>query len=624
MAEERERWGTRIGLILAAAGNAIGIGNLLRFPSQAAQNGGGAFMIPYVVCLLVFGLPMMWIAWTIGRYGGRFGHTSLPGIFDRLWKNRVAKYLGVLGLALPMIFCLYYTYIEAWCLAYSYFSLTGEYVSTAGRTVELPVFYNEFLGNATSHTYFSGLSTAFIFLVITLGMNVWVLARGVSRGIELLAKIAIPLLVLFCIMLSVRVLTMDPVQGSASDGLSFLWSPDFSALSKPGVWMAAAGQIFFTLSIGFGSLECYASYVREKEDVALAGLTTAATNEFVEVIFGSMIAIPAAAIFFGPAMIGEIAASGGFAIGMISMPEILRSIPGVHFFGTIWFLLLFFAAFTSSVGVCQPIMAFLQDEAKLKRGSAAAVVGLVWFLGSIPVIFFYKYGLFDEFDYWAGTVGLVVMALIEVLIFVLAFGLKKGWDELHEGALIRVPRFFKFVIKYVTPVALAFIFVMWVRDRVVTPDISRETAILWNVAERATYEGDFKKDTPASESPEGKEFAQMESSVREAIRTAGRDLSAWADVDLGSDGSIQVTSFSADPRLEKVFGAEQLQHWLQLQKYRYELKGSMQATSIAINLEGVDRKPYLSLARVIIAVFVLAFAVFIGVVWKQKEKEAVA
>ncbi|MBI4548800.1 MAG: sodium-dependent transporter [Ignavibacteriae bacterium] len=613
MTEQKERWGTRIGLILAAAGNAIGIGNLLRFPAQAGQNGGGAFMIPYVVSLLLFGLPLMWIAWTIGRYGGRLGHSSLPGMFDKMWNRPIGKYLGVLGLGLPMVFCLYYTYIEAWCLAYAYFSSTGQYISTPGSSVDLAVFYNEFLGNATSHSYFPSVYTALFFLIITILLNVWVLARGIVKGIELLAKIAIPLLVLFCIILVVRVLTLGTIEGSAWDGLAFLWTPDFSALANPNVWIAAAGQIFFTLSIGFGSLECYASYVREKEDIALAATTTAATNEFVEVIFGSMIAIPAAAIFFGSSQVQSIAQSGTFAIGMISMPEILRSFPGIQFFGTIWFLLLFFAAFTSSVAVCQPVMAFLQDEAKLKRGVAAAIVGLIWVLGTIPVIFFFKYGVFDEFDFWAGTIGLVVLAIVEVILFSWIFGLNKGWEELHVGALMRVPNFFKFIMKYVTPFALLAIFIGWASQARLTPN----PRILWNVADRSNYSGKFQMDPPNDE------VHQIQQSIYDEVNSANRDLTAWAEVNLQSDGNLQVTSYSADPHLEKVFDKSRFERWLKLQNFRYEVRENngpprMQAAQITIGLEALDRSPYIWLARIIIIGFFVVFFSMVAVIWKSR------
>jgi SNF family Na+-dependent transporter len=125
----QEQWGTRIGLVMAMAGNAVGLGNFLRFPVQAAQNGGGTFMIPYFVSFILLGIPMMWIEWGVGRYGGTFGHGSVPGMFDVLTdrKRKWAKYVGVLGVVMPLVVFIYYTYIVAWMLAFSVFSLTGDY-----------------------------------------------------------------------------------------------------------------------------------------------------------------------------------------------------------------------------------------------------------------------------------------------------------------------------------------------------------------------------------------------------------------------------------------------------------------------------------------------------------------
>ncbi len=123
----REQWGSRIGLILAVAGNAVGLGNFLRFPVQAAQNGGGSFMIPYFIFFLLLGIPLMWIEWGIGRYGGKYNHGSTPGMFDVLWKNSIAKYIGALGLIISMIIMIYYTYIESWTLAFSFFSVNQTY-----------------------------------------------------------------------------------------------------------------------------------------------------------------------------------------------------------------------------------------------------------------------------------------------------------------------------------------------------------------------------------------------------------------------------------------------------------------------------------------------------------------
>jgi len=124
---KRERWGTGIGLILAMAGNAVGLGNFLRFPVQAAQNGGGAFMIPYFAALFLLGIPLMWVEWAVGRYGGKFGHGSAPGMFDAMWKAPISKYLGALGLFISTVIMVYYTYIESWTLAFSFFSITKAY-----------------------------------------------------------------------------------------------------------------------------------------------------------------------------------------------------------------------------------------------------------------------------------------------------------------------------------------------------------------------------------------------------------------------------------------------------------------------------------------------------------------
>lgn len=614
----REQWKSRWGLILAAAGNAVGIGNLLRFPGQAAQNGGGAFILPYLISLVVFGLPMMWIAWTLGRFGARHGHGTLPGIFDKLTTWRGAKYLGALGVAGPLIFCFYYTHLEAWCFAYAWFSVTGAY-----DTAHLPTFLREFQGVLSSGNYFSSANTAMVFLIICVLMNVWVLYRGVSAGIELLAKIAMPLLLVFCVLMVVRIFTLPDAKGSVIDGLAFMWNPDFSALAKPGVWLAAAGQIFFTLSIGFGALEAYASYLKPDDDVAVTGLTTASTNEFVEIIFGSMIAIPAAAVFFGAAAIPDVASSGTFDIGMVSMPEILRATHSTQIFGTIWFLLLFFAAFTSSVAICQPVMAFLQDEAKLHRGTSAALIGVFWLLGSVPVVYFLRYGFLDELDFWAGTLGLVLVSAIEVVLFAWVFGIDKGWKELHRGALMTVPSVFRFITRFVTPVALMLILAGWVYGDVIqggklTPKPSYISAEL----ERAKYPGDFSKKNPAADSAEAREVGMIKSAFLAAVDGAGRDLKAWAEVQVDESGGLTVTKLEGDPVFTAALPRKSLERMLALEGYHYEVKGQKTATTVTMVIEGLYTRPYIWLARGIILGLIGMVGMIIAVVWRQRAAEA--
>lgn len=454
----REHWATRFGLILAAAGNAIGIGNFLRFPSLAARMGGGAFIVPYIVSLLLFGIPLMWLVWWIGRYGGRYGHGSTPGMFDRLLPRcRLAKYLGVFGVAFPLIFCIYYTYAESWMLGYAWLSLTGGY--RADEVTDYAVLLNEYTGELRTGNYFRSLALPLIAFGLTFGANLYVLYRGLSQGIEAMAKIAMPLLLLFAAVLAVRVLTLPPQEGTVTQGLAYVWVPDFSRLGDFSIWLAAAGQIFFTLSIGFGSLECYASYLREKEDVVLSGLTTASANEFAEVFFGSVIAIPATAVFLGAAAVPEVA--GTFSIGMVAMPQVLLKLEPTWLFGTVWFLLLFLAAFMSSVAVAQPVMAFFQDELGWSRGKSAAVLGAAWLAGTLMLLWGMPYGMFEQFDFWAGTIALVVFALIEVILVGWIAGIDTFWEDVHVGAELRIPRVFRFVLKYVTPVCLLGILVGW-------------------------------------------------------------------------------------------------------------------------------------------------------------------
>lgn len=467
MAEaQREQWGSRIGLILAMAGNAVGLGNFLRFPRQAVENGGGTFMIPYFIALLLVGIPLMWIEWGVGRYGGLRGHGSTPGMFDALWKNPISKYLGVLGLFMPVVVLIYYCYIESWTMAWTFFSLTGQ-----TQTLDQPgmaAFFRSYvdLENGTVH----GFWLPFVFFAITIAINFWVVSRGLTAGIERLAKIGMPILFVFAAVLVVRVLTLDPVtvtregvtttQGPL-DGLRFMFTPDWKALANPRVWLAATGQIFFTLSVGMGSLVAYASYLKKKDDLTLSGIATSATNETAEVVLGGSLAIPAVVTFFGVAGAVAIAKGGSFDLGFIAMPLVFNQLPGGPIVtaaaGVMWFGLLFFAGITSSVSMATPALAFIEENFGWTRKRSAWTLAAVATLLGILHIVFNTRGFLDEWDYWAGTFGLVVLALVETIIFVWVFGPTNAWNELHEGAAWRIPRFYKGIITFVTP---AFLIVM--------------------------------------------------------------------------------------------------------------------------------------------------------------------
>ncbi len=456
-----ENWGSRIGLILAMAGNAVGLGNFLRFPSQAANNGGGSFMIAYFTAFLLLGIPLMWVEWGIGRNAGRYRKGHVPGMFAALWKHPAAKYLGVIGLTVPLVVMIYYTYIESWTLAFTVFSATSDYFGN--NTQEAMVGYlqsYQMIGDDSVH----GMWKPFVFFFITLVINIWVVSRGISAGIEKLARIGMPILFFFAAILAVVILTMDPLTPggpSPADGLNFIFNPDFSQLSRPGLWLAAAGQIFFTLSVGMGTLQAYASYLTKKDDLVLSGLATAATNETAEVVLGGSIAIPAAVVFFGVAGAMQVASSGSFNIGFATMPVVFQQLPLGNVLGVMWFGLLFFAGITSSVAMATPIVAFFREEFGIRRETVAWGLGGVVMIFGLLQIFWLQYGMLDEWDYWAGTFGLVLFASIEVVLFMWVFKPERAWESLHQGADIRLPRIFKFVMTYITPLYLFTILVWW-------------------------------------------------------------------------------------------------------------------------------------------------------------------
>lgn len=455
-----EAWGSRIGLILAMAGNAVGLGNFLRFPGQAAANGGGSFMIAYFIAFLLLGIPLMWIEWGIGRRGGRYRKGHVPGMFATLWKHPAAKYLGVIGLVIPFVVLCYYTILMSWTLAYTWFSATGAYWGLTSQ--------EEMAGFLTSYQLISDGSThefwvPFLFFFLSIGPTIYVLSRGISGGIEKLAKIGMPVLFVFAIILAVRVLTLGPGENGVSplQGLEFIYKPDLSGLTNANVWLAAAGQIFFTLSVGMGTLQTYASYLSTKDDIALSGVATAITNETAEVVLGGSIAIPAAVAFFGVAGAMTVAQSGSFNLGFVAMPVVFQQMPFGQMFGAMWFALLYFAGITSSVAMATPIVAFFREEFGYRRETVAYAVGAIGVAFGVLTMLLFESGFLWEWDYWAGTFGLAVMATFEVILFMWVFKPENAWRSIHLGSDIRLPSVFRFIMTYVTPLFLLIILGWW-------------------------------------------------------------------------------------------------------------------------------------------------------------------
>ncbi len=456
-AHTTEQWATRIGVILAVAGSAVGLGNFLRFPGQAAQNGGGAFMLPYFVSLLLLGIPLCWAEWVMGRYGGTRGFNSAPGIYSVIWPNRLAKYFGALALLIPLVIYMYYVLIETWCLGYAYDYLAGN-LQLGSDPAAYQQHFSEFIGkHADGFIYEGGNNTLVSLLIFVFALNFIFIYRGVARGIESFCKWAMPLMAVCALFVLARVLTLPETSGrSVIDGLGSMWDPKAEFLTKPSTWLAASGQIFFSLSVGFGIIINYASYVRRDDDIALSGLTASSMNEFFEVCLGGLITLPAAFIFLGAAA----TAQGTYDLGFNSLPNVFALMPGGRFFGFLWFFMLFLAAITSSLSMLQPVIAFMEEGLGLRRHASATLLGLVTAFGTAFVVYFSKdRAALDAFDFWAGTMFIFILAMVQAILYGWAFGINRGEEELHRGAHIRVPHFVQWVLKYVTPLYLLAIIV---------------------------------------------------------------------------------------------------------------------------------------------------------------------
>ncbi|MCA9238065.1 MAG: sodium-dependent transporter [Planctomycetales bacterium] len=468
-----EQWASRIGVILAVAGSAVGLGNFLRFPGNAAQNGAGAFMIPYFVSLLVLGIPLCWAEWTMGRFGGRKGFNSAPGVFSVIWPHPAAKYFGAIALLIPLVIYMYYVLIEAWCLGYAINYLTGDLLKGSD-----PKAYNSFFGD------FVGAGSDGALLKAGNRQWLWVLGgvfvlnfvliyRGVSKGIEAFCKVAMPVMAVLALIVLVRVLTLGEHDGrSVLDGLGYMWNPDFEKLKNPQTWLAASGQIFFSLSVGFGIIVNYASYLKDEDDVVLSGLTSSSMNEFFEVCLGGLITIPAAFIFLGALDPGTLDSS--FALGFKALPNVFGGMWGGRVIGFMWFFMLFVAAITSSVSMLQPVIAFFEEGFGLKRHASAAILGLISAMGCGFVVWFSKdLMVLDTFDFWVGSVLIFLLALVQSILYGWIFGIKRGEEESNIGAHLHIPRFVQLMLKYVVPVYLLVIFTAFCWNNVMSHDIAK-------------------------------------------------------------------------------------------------------------------------------------------------------
>ncbi len=476
----RETWGTRIGVILAVTGSAVGLGNFLRFPGLAAEYEGGAFMIPYFVALIVLGLPLAWGEWAMGRFGGRHGYNSSPGIYRAICGHKAAAYFGVLGMIVPVAIYMYYVLIESWCLGYAWYYATGVMRNigiTARENMEAGLvnnepyvdLFNRFVGEADHGAAFSG--PAIVFLAICFVLNFVLIYRGLSRGIERFCLVAMPALIVCALLVLLRVMTLPGIL----DGLGFMWNLRteekgfLEALENADMWLAATSQIFFSLSVGFGIIITYSSYLKADDDIALSSLTSASGNEFCEVALGGMITIPAAFIFLGAVAVTDAAKGSPYDLGFITLPMVFESMPLGYSVGFLFFFLLFLAAVTSSLSMLQPAIALLEEGLGLNRKASVSFLGFITLCGAMFALYFSKGRVaLGTMDNWVGTFFIFLLAMFQTVMFGWILGPRRGVEELRRGAEIHVPAIVGWNLRYIAPVYLGVVFVAFIYKQIVT------------------------------------------------------------------------------------------------------------------------------------------------------------
>ncbi|NED94548.1 sodium-dependent transporter [Phytoactinopolyspora alkaliphila] len=449
MVREREQWATRAGFILAAVGSAIGLGNIWRFPYVAYEHGGGAFLLPYLIALLTAGIPLLIMEYTIGRRA----KGSPPLAFRAL--SRRAEPIGWWQVAICFVIATYYAVIIAWAVRYTGFSIGQQW----GDDPEA-YLYGEVLQTADEpgfvSSYVSGVAWPLIGIwVVTLG----VLAFGVRRGIERANKIFIPLLAILFLVLVVQALTLD----GAADGLDAFFSPDWSAITDGSVWVAAYGQIFFSLSVGFGIMVTYASYLHRRADLTGSALVAGFANSSFEILAG--IGVFAAIGFMASTAglgVGEVLEEGGIGLAFVAFPQIISSLPAAgDLFGLLFFGSLVIAGLSSLISIVQVVISAVQDRTGMPRVPAVLVVG-----GGIAVVSIVLFptgeGIYilDAADHFVNQYGIAMAALVAVVVVAwMLRALPTLQVHADETSAIKVGRLWLFTLGVITPVVLGLM--MW-------------------------------------------------------------------------------------------------------------------------------------------------------------------
>lgn len=445
--QPREQWGSRAGFLMAAIGSAIGLGNIWRFPYVAYENGGGAFLLPYLIALFTAGIPLLLLEYAIGhRY-----RSSAPLAYRRI--ARPAEAIGWWQVAVCFVVAVYYAAIIGWAVSYTGFAFTEAW----GRDPDA-FFHEEYLQVGDP-----GAVTGYVPGVLWPLLAVWAVAlailfMGVRRGIEIANKITLPLLVVLFTLLVIQSVTLP----GAAEGLNAFFSPDWQAMLDGGVWIAAYGHVFFSLSIGFGIMVTYSSYLKQKSDLTGSAMVTSFSNSSFELLAGIGVFAALGFMALGQGVGVDEVATSGIGLAFIAFPQIISSLPLLgSAFGVLFFACLVIAGITSLISIVEVIIAAVRDRTGLGRHQTVALVGGAVALVSV-LVFPTHEGLYylDVFDHFINQYGIALAGLVVVIAF--------GWfarrlplfrAHINAVSSIRLGLWWQVTLTVVTPVLLGIM--MW-------------------------------------------------------------------------------------------------------------------------------------------------------------------
>lgn len=455
--ENRPQWGTRAGFILAAVGSAVGLGNIWRFPATAYENGGGAFFIPYLFALLTAGIPLLVMEFTIGhKYRG-----SAPMSLGRMSKG--SEWIGWWQVAISFVISTYYAVIIAWAMSYSVFSFNLNWGSdTEG------FLFGEYLQLAETPGQFGGLVPGVLIpLVIVWVVALGVLFAGVKKGIEVANKIFIPALVILFGIIVVRALTLE----GATAGLDAFFKPDWSKIADGKVWVAAYGQIFFSLSIAFAIMITYSSYLPKKSDITNNAFITGFSNSAFELLAG--IGVFSALGFMAAQQgvpVSEVV-SAGVGLAFVVFPQIINEFPALNgLFGFLFFGSLVLAGLSSLISIVETFVAGVQEKFNVSRTKAVAFGGGLSAL--VSLIFATKGGLYflDSVDYFINQFGVAMAGLFEVIAIAwFVKELKNLQSHANSMSDIQIGAWWRICLGVITPIVLGYMMFDNLRNNLTAP-----------------------------------------------------------------------------------------------------------------------------------------------------------